>query len=100
MVGAIVVLSIEFVLAGAAGLIYFFPFVGWILAGVYLVLAIIAGLMLPKSIKGIKTRTPSRGKAIATTAIAGTAVMVGIIYAITIGVFGVVFFELLPTLLS
>ena len=51
--------------------------------------------MLPKSIKGIKTRTPSRGKAIATTAIAGTAVFVGIIYAITLsilaGVFGIVF---------
>ena len=99
MVGAIIVLSIELVLAGVAGLIYFFPFVSWILAGVYLVLALVAGLMLPKSIKGIKTRTPSRGKAIATTAIAGTAVMVGIIYAITVCILGVVFLELLPALL-
>ena len=99
MVGAIIVLSIELVLTGCAALVYFFPFVGWILAGVYLVLALIAGLMLPKSIKGIKTRTPSRGKAIATTAIAGTAVMLGIIYALTISILGVAFLELLPMLM-
>ena len=99
MVGAIIVLSIELVLTGCAALVYFFPFVGWILAGVYLVLALIAGLMLPKSIKGIKTRTPSRGKAIATTAIAGTAVMLGVIYALTVGILGVAFLEFLPLLM-
>ena len=99
MVGAIIVLSIELVLTGCAALVYFFPFVGWILAGVYLVLALIAGLMLPKSIKGIKTRTPSRGKAIATTAIAGTAVMLGVIYALTVSILGVTFLELLPLIM-
>ena len=55
--------------------------------------------MLPKSIKGIKTRTPSRGKAIATTAIAGTAVMLGVIYALTVSILGVTFLELLPMLM-
>lgn len=99
MVGAIIVLAIEIVLAGVAGLIYFFPFAGWILAGCYLVLALIAGLMLPKSIKGIKTRTPSRGKAIATTAIAGSAVLFGIIYAITVCFMALFFLEILPMII-
>ena len=96
MVGAIIVLAIEFTLMGLAGLMYFGSYIGWILGGCYLILALIAGLMLPKGIKGIKTRNPSRGKAIATTAIAGTAVFVGIIYAITLSVLAGVFDIIFP----
>ena len=83
MVAAITILVVEFILLCATGFAYFNVGVAWGIMGGMIVCAIIGGIILPGSIKGIKTRTPSRGKAIATTAMAGTAVGIGAIMALT-----------------
>ena len=83
MVAAITVLVIEFILLCASGFAYFNIGLAWGIVGGMVLCAIVGGIILPGAINGIKTRTPSRGKAIATTAMAGTAIGVGVIMALT-----------------
>ena len=83
MVAGITILAIEFILLCASAFGYIYPVVAWCVLAGMAVCAILGGIILPFGIKGIKTRTPSRGKAIATTAMAGVAIIIGVTTALS-----------------
>lgn len=83
MVAAITILVIEFILLCAMPFAYLQIGIVWGLVAGNIICAIIGAIILPGAIQGIKTRTPSRGKAIATTAMAGTAIGLGAIMALS-----------------
>ena len=100
MVAAITILAIEFVLMCASGFAYFNIGIAWGVMGGMIVCAIIGAIILPGAIRGIKTRTPSRGRAIATTAMAGTAIGIGVIMALTMAFIAafLTYFGVFPTM--
>ena len=81
MVVGITVLVVEFILMVFCSLSFLNTWFAWAcLIGMFLC-AVISAIILPTSIRGIKTRTPTRGRAIANTAISGTALLIALSYA-------------------
>jgi hypothetical protein len=99
MAAAITILVVEFILLCAMPFAYFQIGIAWGLVAGNIICAIIGAIILPGAIQGIKTRTPSRGKAIATTAMAGTAIGIGLIMALTMAFIAVflTYYGVLPT---
>ena len=83
MAAAITVLIIEFILLCLMPFAYFNIGLAWAVVAGMIGCAIVGGVILPGAISGIKTRTPSRGKAIATTAMAGIAIAIGATMALS-----------------
>lgn len=83
MVAWITLLVIEFILVCASAFGFVYPVVAWCVMCSMVVCAAIGGIILPGAIKGIKSKTPSRGQAIAKTAMAGTVIGIGVVISIS-----------------
>ena len=81
MVAGITVLVVESILMVFCALSFLNMWFAWACLVGMLLCVVISAIILPTSIRGIKTRTPSRGRAIANTAISGMALLIALAYA-------------------